>query len=307
MEFKRFFDNDDDFFHVSCHVDPKLKEKIKRGEYVDLELLLPKGAGKKFGTYSEEKRIELVFTNESSYIAPAQDRENRISSIRKWEQAFRIYAAIYTDENPGRASEIWQYIYVINTAASSYSWDSVAYYDQTFRLMMSEKPWRSWAKTYTQGWNLALKGSGYGLNQPFSSGNNQNFSQNKQTVGNQSNNNSWKDDCCWRFQKNRCKRTAQECRYHHRCTHCAGWGHSYNNCRKRNRNGGRPNDRWVGPGASNSVTSSVASTNSPNNRKYGHNTSGGNTGFHQTSAPSSTNSNNNAGSNTSGAKVVHNK
>ena len=34
-------ENDDEFFHLTCHVEPSLRQKIERGEYVDLEKLLP--------------------------------------------------------------------------------------------------------------------------------------------------------------------------------------------------------------------------------------------------------------------------
>ena len=66
------------------------------------------------------------------YLTPVSDREGKISGLRKWEQAFRVYAAIYSKANPCRAAEIWQYLHVINTAAASYTWDNVAYYDYTF-------------------------------------------------------------------------------------------------------------------------------------------------------------------------------
>ena len=141
---------------------------------MDLEILLPKTGRKPGSTVSEERRIELVLTSDSSYIAPKQDSENRITSIRRWEQAFRVYAAIYTDENPERSSEIWQYIYTINTAAAAYNWENVAFYDYTFRQLMAQKPWHSWAKTYNQGWNLALKGTNF-----YNSANNlQTYNQN---------------------------------------------------------------------------------------------------------------------------------
>ena len=145
--------NDDDFFHITCHVDPSLKEKIERGEFVELERLLPKERG---SFMDEERRMELVSKNGSTYFTPVQDRNNRITGVCKWEQAFRVYAAIYSQAQPLRATEIWQYVYTINLAASSFHWDNVAYYDYTFRQMMSQKPNRSWAKTYTQGWNLAM-------------------------------------------------------------------------------------------------------------------------------------------------------
>ena len=31
---------DDDFFHLICHIDPQLKAKIEKGDYVDLDKLL---------------------------------------------------------------------------------------------------------------------------------------------------------------------------------------------------------------------------------------------------------------------------
>ena len=40
--FLRNFDQDDEFFHVTSQIDPGLKAKIERGEFVDLERLLPK-------------------------------------------------------------------------------------------------------------------------------------------------------------------------------------------------------------------------------------------------------------------------
>ena len=34
--------SDDEFFHLTCHVDVNLKSKIQRAEFVDLEKLLPR-------------------------------------------------------------------------------------------------------------------------------------------------------------------------------------------------------------------------------------------------------------------------
>ena len=82
------------------------------------------------------------------------------NNVRKWDQAFRIYSMTYCNANPDRAGEILQYVDIIHTAAASYSWDNVAVYDFTFRQLMAAKLWHSWAKTYTQGWNIALKSSG---------------------------------------------------------------------------------------------------------------------------------------------------
>ena len=77
--------------------------------------------------------------------------------FRHWEQAFRAYATIYCGANPKRSKEIWQYITVINTAATSYSLENVYNYDIMFRHLMAFNPQCSWAVTYNQMWNLSMK------------------------------------------------------------------------------------------------------------------------------------------------------
>ena len=142
--------SDDNFFHITCHVDTNLKAKIENGDFVELEKLLPKGKNKEGG-------MELVNRNGSTFFIPAESNNLKINGVRRWEQAFRVYAALYSAANPHRAAEIWQYIYVINTAAASYQWENVSMYDYTFRQLMAFNPGRSWARIYSQGWNLCMQ------------------------------------------------------------------------------------------------------------------------------------------------------
>ena len=90
-----------------------------------------------------ESRMGIFQRNGVTYFAPASERDNKISNVRKWEQAFRVYAVIYSKANPHRSSEIWQYMYVINTAASTYHWSNISEYDYTFRHLMAMYPQRS--------------------------------------------------------------------------------------------------------------------------------------------------------------------
>ena len=143
---------DDKFFHLTCHVDQAVKQKIELGQFVDLDCLLPRT---KMQIMNDEQRMHFVNMDGATYWVPV-DRENKITGIRWWDQAFRVYAAIYCKANPARSGEIWQYIYIINSAAASYNWENVAYYDFTFRQLMSEKPNRNWGKIYNQLWNLAM-------------------------------------------------------------------------------------------------------------------------------------------------------
>ena len=232
----RILDDDDEFFHITSHIDAGIKSKIEKGEYIDLERLLPKERCLGNRTDSDSKPLQLFLKGGQTYVAPSTSKEGKITGIKKWDQAFRVYAAIFTEANPGRSGEIWQYIHAIHTAAASYNWDSVMFYDITFCELMESKPWRSWGKTYVQGWNLALRANnGFGNNSSNSSfgsqnrGNNYNNSYNSRYKDKD----AWKDDCCWRYNHKGCKKTSSECSWDHRCTYCAGWNHSYSNCRKR--------------------------------------------------------------------------
>ena len=228
--FLRNFDQDDEFFHVTSQIEPCLRSKIEKGEFVELEQLLPKD--RVVGGKNEDlnrQLYQLITQGTNNFVDPPVPKTGKINSIRKWDQAFRVYAAIYTNANPERASEIWQYVYVIHTAAAANHWDNMYYYDINFRELMASKPWRSWGKTYTQGWNMAFNNavgsSGFAHSHNNSNGNSM--------TNNYKSNRDWKDECCWRFNKNRCKRSGTECNYDHRCTYCAGWGHGFYNCRKR--------------------------------------------------------------------------
>ena len=145
--------SDDEFFHISCHIDPNIKIKIENGEYIELEKLLPKSGIEHDG----DDRMELVNRDGQMYFVSASNKDNKIRNVRRWEQAFRVYAAIYSAANPHRSHEIWQYVYVINSAASCYVWEEVAQYDYMFRQLMSRNPGRSWAVTYTQMWQMTLR------------------------------------------------------------------------------------------------------------------------------------------------------
>ena len=144
--------SDDDFFHIMSHVNKAVVAKIERGEFVDLEKLLPRDCSYK----GNEGRMEWMHKDGNTYLVPVS-REQKINSVRCWEQAFRVYATIYCGANPSRAKEIWQYVSVINFAAASYVWENVAAYDINFRHLMEFNPRRSWGVMYNQMWNLCLR------------------------------------------------------------------------------------------------------------------------------------------------------
>ena len=124
---------DDDFFHVTCHVDHNLRAKIENGDFVDLDKFLPKdNMFHGNAVVHNQTKLEWVQSEGSTYLVPAKSN-SRINCFRRWEQAFHIYATIYCTKNPERAREVWQYVSVINTASLAYSWNNVYNYDVVFR------------------------------------------------------------------------------------------------------------------------------------------------------------------------------
>ena len=222
--------DDDEYFHLMCHIDGSLKSKIEKGGFVELDKLLPK---KKM--CQEDKWLEWVTKDGMTFLSPAQDREQRITNVKKWDQAFRVYAAIYCGANPLRARKVWQYIYVIHSATASYQWDNVAYYDYTFRQMMAERPNRKWGKTYAQLWQLALRDpitKTYNEHGYRNAGAN-NYSNNAHGNGTSSQpHQTWRDNCCWKFNRTgKCDKP--NCQFDNRCSYCGAWrSHGSNTCKK---------------------------------------------------------------------------
>ena len=156
------------------------------------------------------------------------DRESQsINDFGKWEQAFRVYANVYTKMFHEKASELIQYNHVIYTASLSYLWDNVYTYDKEFRMHISQFPQRSWAVILQQAWTLYMKDR-----LRYAGGGN--------VQNTEHNGNSTKKEICRRFNKGKCK-NGSSCRYDHRCEGCGKWGHGLHICRNRQLKDGAPN------------------------------------------------------------------
>ena len=85
---------DDDFFHYSAHINSNLMTKIEKGECVDLAKLLPKDK-----ILHNEGCLQMIQKEDSAFIQLVLLSEKdtpTISSLRHWEQAFEIYATLYS-------------------------------------------------------------------------------------------------------------------------------------------------------------------------------------------------------------------
>ena len=239
--------SDEDFFYLMSHVDMNMRNKIERGEFVDLEKLLPRDKRNNFKTNSQGNKLQWVLEEGETFLAPAGDRDNKITQVKRWDQAFRVYATIYCGAHPDRSKEIWQYVDVIHTAAASFVWENVSTYDVSFQHLMEFNPQRSWSTTYNQMWNLCMKehlpprgGSGNGKT------NNYNYTSGYSNNNNNGNSGGKKtqhgfgrlmkkqkgDDYCWNFNRGIPCKYGKNCRFWERCSYCDSVNHGLNTCSK---------------------------------------------------------------------------
>ena len=227
--------SDDDFFHLTCHVDAAILTKIEKGDFVDLEKLVPKDRKRK----SDENHLEWIQTEGNTFLAPVNDRLNKITSYRKWEQAFRVYATIYCGANPDRSMEIRQYVSIINTAASSFIWENVYEYDVTFRHLMAFNLSRSWAVTYNQMWNICMRDPIPNKSTfQFRNGNNSGGGSGGSSTSRNHSNRKKKPSYCWNFNKGIQCKYGKKCRFIERCSYCDAGSHGVVQCPKLTKNMG---------------------------------------------------------------------
>ena len=206
---------DENYVAIGGHIDGTLCDKIRRGEYVDFLLLLPRD----HLSSSDEGKLELIFRGGQTYFVPADKDGPNITSFYKWEQAFRTFSNIYLKEHPDRATELIQNNHIICSASTTYTWENVYQYDREFRTHLASFPDRSWSIILQQAWSMCLRDR---IN--F----NHNGNSNVHISGGQ--NRGSKKEICQRFNRGLCT-TGQNCQYDHRCLECGKFGHGVHICR----------------------------------------------------------------------------
>ena len=221
---------EEDYGILASHVDELTKRKIVNGEFVDFAKLIPNDRVSM--ETSRDCRLEIVSKNGQTFFQPVAERElSGITGIGKWDQAFRIFSAIYNEAHPLRAIELLQYNHTIHHAAQLFAWDNVNAYDVDFRMHLAKHPERSWGIILQQAWTMRLQdrivknnnGSAGQFNQHSNQGNfGRNGGGNSQTP---------KKKICWQYQVGDCE-FGFGCRFGHYCGICGKYGHGAHICRK---------------------------------------------------------------------------
>ena len=218
---------DEEYDSVSVHVDQFLKEKIEKGEYVDLARLLPKDRVQAIDD-ADKQTLQLFHKDGQTFYAPPVSQGVAISSYGKWDKAFRIFSNIYLKKYPNRALELNEYNHTIHHISQTYIWDNCYAYDKEFRYFMSIHPERSWGTILHKAWSFRLNDKIRFHGEDYNNNNNRSY-HNRFHRGN--GNNHGNKEPCGRFNRGRCTYGAS-CKFDHRCKYCSKFGHGIHNCRK---------------------------------------------------------------------------
>lgn len=163
------------------------------------------------------------------YLPAAEKQGPVINCYEKWEEAFRIYVAIFSKANPLRAIQILQYSDDIKKAAKDNTWESVYDYDIPFRDTMDTFPRRNWGIIHSTMWQkMKLKLNQFGSLSLASSDKTGQPRKGKM-------------DLCWKFNREHCSNSG--CRFEHRCSYCYKTNHNFNSCKaKRSSSNGNQNN-----------------------------------------------------------------
>ena len=249
---------DEEYSAVRGHLDETIIGKIKRGEYVDFAKLLPKDRV----AIEEANRIQPIF-KDGQVLWQTPSESNSITSYTKWEQAFKVFAKIYTKYHPHRASELMQYSNDIHVASLTYIWENVYLYNKEFRLHLSKHLMRSWGLTLQHAWNLKMKdqigsihqqtGSEKGRNNWFAGDGRLDRGSAKQRISKP----------CKRYNRGKCN-FGTNCKYEHRCQYCMKFGHKILVCRKLNND---KDHKWTKNSNREGCKSPEGKSFQPNNHK----------------------------------------
>ena len=128
---------DENYQIIGGNVDQALRSKIINHEYMVFSKLIPRDQV----STEDDHRMELISKGGQTFFVPVSDLEvSNIGSFNKWEQAFRVFSNVYTQEFPHRASELIQYNQVIFAASQSFVWENIYHYDKEFRHHLSHFP-----------------------------------------------------------------------------------------------------------------------------------------------------------------------
>ena len=134
-------------------VPAKIKERIIKGEYIDLTTLLPKAMLSSNVEPDHPGSLTLQLpSGPSNFTVQPAAKGRKITSFSSWMEAWNIYLAIRVDFAPSSAPSLIAYQRIITSASVSYPLQSWLNYDVQFRMLAASNPSLRWDTRHHDLW-----------------------------------------------------------------------------------------------------------------------------------------------------------
>ena len=152
-------------------------EKIRRGEFIHLDQLLPNNVPSEVST-SYSLSLDSNDNNSAPRISISnslQNTKNKIFDLFTWLLAWTLFCQVFLIFNADFAQQLIKYQLFIAQLASSYNFQAWYSYDQAFRLFLANNPGSRWDVCNEDIYNVHLRGA-QGRSRCFSCGGRDHFS-----------------------------------------------------------------------------------------------------------------------------------
>ncbi|KAJ1140260.1 hypothetical protein NDU88_006617 [Pleurodeles waltl] len=189
---------------LAAHVASEIKEKIWKGDFVDIFSLV------------RAKRREVESKDKDTKASSYTDKKTKIEeNITNWLFGFNVFMSVMLEKKPDIGLSMIFYANKILKAHHMYGWNAWLEYDRDFRWAKLEDPAIGWDQTEVNVW-LECVNNKLPNKQPF-----------------RAQYTSDKKESCWAFNKKVCSRPPGTCKFRHSCAFCGHPSHPEFKCLKK--------------------------------------------------------------------------
>ncbi|CAG2245488.1 unnamed protein product [Mytilus edulis] len=136
--------------NLGINVTQSIKEKILKGEFIDLACLLNNSVN----TGSDKQKLTWA---QGEFILQPISQQSKITNIEKWTDAFIIFIYIYCAVHVNRFKELLKYMHTIRLGAQRNQGMGWKNYDEQYRLRKAHEPSSLWSNIDNELWLLYMQ------------------------------------------------------------------------------------------------------------------------------------------------------
>ncbi|KAM3923887.1 uncharacterized protein RB166_012822 [Leptodactylus fuscus] len=203
---------------LGAHLEQEVRDKIWKGEYVEIFSLLP----------LERFNLDRAKKDESKKEEEEERRYRLIPrTFSNWLQAFTILASVIGEKAPENCSALFCYMDVIGEAYRVYGGQAWLRYDEQFRQRKALRPSIRWDHKDISLWLKLMVPVRTGQSFPAGAGGTNGAGRSASTL----------KGLCFAYNEGTCK-YGSKCKFKHECSYCGGGSHGESRCFKRGKGKG---------------------------------------------------------------------